>query len=277
MKEFTLPEFRQNGFDDKFAALREMDLSMPSRVRDQLCEFISAQNGGNVSGKKILDFGCGRGDLVGALRLKGARAYGIEVEPRFVANGAILDKLFCDEYPILSLVDNRGRSIFPDQYFDYILSDQVFEHVSNLRSVAHEIARLLKPDGQSFHKFPAAHRIIEPHYKLPFVHWLPKSSVRRAAIRGLLAIGFGRKFFPEHSLGERTAIIFKYSVEETYYRSVREIRSILADEGIETDYRGGMRLYLASRLRRWIPVTVPLIDFAATFRFVALLAHKKPT
>lgn len=271
----SLPEFRKHGFDKKFQALQESDFwPMPKHI-SQLLEFLSAVSAGDISGIKILDLGCGRGELVGALRDRGARAYGIEVDPRFVESGAILGGLYQDDYPLLSTVDSSGRSIFPEGYFDIVVSDQVLEHVADLRSVTREIFRLLRPGGLTCHQFPARHRLVEPHYKLPLVHWLPKNRVRQQAIKFLLSLGLSSEFFPRYDLGDRTSIIFKYSVEETFYRSIREIKTIFQSEGLSPIFRRMMHLYIEGRLKRKIPYLVPLAEYVSSFRMVMFCARKQ--
>lgn len=270
----ALPEFRKHGFDKKFVVLQETDFRPMPRHVSQFIQFLSAANAGDLSGIKILDLGCGRGELVGALRDKGARAYGIEVDARFVNSGAILDRLHEDEYPLLSTINSNGKSIFPAGYFDIVISDQVLEHVADLKSVTSEIFRVLRPGGLTCHQFPARHRMMEPHYKLPLVHWLPKGRLRQQAIKLLLWLGLSREFFPQYDLKDRAAIIFKYSVEETFYRKVREIKSTFQSAGLIPIFRSMMHLYVESRLRRKIPYALPLAEYVSAFRMVMFCARK---
>lgn len=131
------------------------------------------------------------------MRKRGAQAYGIEIDGRFIECGKVLEALHQDEFPILSTVDATGKSIFPDRYFDIVLSDQVLEHVADLSSVTREIARVLRPNGITCHQFPAKFRITEPHYKLPFARWIPKGPVRRSVIELMLKSGLSEQFFPD--------------------------------------------------------------------------------
>ncbi|MCK5346621.1 MAG: class I SAM-dependent methyltransferase [Candidatus Heimdallarchaeota archaeon] len=57
---------------------------------------------------------------------------------------------------------------FPDNYFDFIVSTSVFEHVTNQEQSIQEIARVLKPGGVTLHVFPSRWRPIEPHIFVPF-------------------------------------------------------------------------------------------------------------
>lgn len=179
---------------------------------------------------RILDFGCGRGVTVALLRKRGFQAWGVDVEPLYISSGAGYF-LISTPFPILSLLDADGRSVFLDGHFDIVLSDQVLEHVPDLDLFAREVARVTAPGGIGLHILPAKHRPIEPHYHLPLVHWLPKGELRRKAIHVLLSAGVGTRRFVEHSVGDRTRIIADFADGQTYYRSLREIGRAFARTG----------------------------------------------
>ncbi len=124
-------------------------------MTDDLFHRLAASVGYDVPhGANILDFGCGDGDLV----------------ERYVAAG--YDAWGCD----ILIVEDRGRLKailepyalpFEDDSFDFIVSDQVFEHVQNPEAACAEIARVLRPGGLSIHVFPSKWRLIEPHVYVP--------------------------------------------------------------------------------------------------------------
>ena len=66
---------------------------------------------------------------------------------------------------------------FEDNYFDIVISNHVIEHVGGFNEkLLHlrEISRVLKPGGNLYLAFPNRYSVIEPHYKLPFLSWLPQ-------------------------------------------------------------------------------------------------------
>lgn len=234
----ALPEFRMHGFDRKFDSLPESVLAHPYPSAVRIVDLLKALVGDDLSSFTVLDVGCGRGELVAELRRLGARAFGIEIDPRFVDSGKLLEQHYSDSFPILSVIGSEGKSLFPDGFFDLVVSDQVLEHVANLRSVATEIGRVLRPGGLTCHQFPARFRIVEPHYRLAFTHWLPKGNIRREAIRLMLMAGFAKQFFPELDLADRIEIIFRYSVDETFYRPPREIDAAFRRAGMAPTTEG---------------------------------------
>ncbi len=67
---------------------------------------------------------------------------------------------------------------YGDQKFDVVISNHVIEHVGTMEDQQHhllEILRVLKNDGIVYLAAPNRWMLIEPHYKLLFLSWLPKS------------------------------------------------------------------------------------------------------
>jgi SAM-dependent methyltransferase len=65
---------------------------------------------------------------------------------------------------------------FDEESFDVVLSNHVIEHVGGRRDqLAHlsEIARVLKADGVAYLATPNRWTLLEPHFKLPLLSWLP--------------------------------------------------------------------------------------------------------
>ncbi|MEM2001785.1 MAG: class I SAM-dependent methyltransferase [Candidatus Methanomethylicaceae archaeon] len=62
---------------------------------------------------------------------------------------------------------------FKDDAFEVIICAQVYEHVPDDRRLFDEIHRVLKGGGVVFFSGPNWLFPIEPHYRWPFLHWLP--------------------------------------------------------------------------------------------------------
>ena len=71
----------------------------------------------------------------------------------------------------------KGTSLpFPNESFDFIISNHVIEHVGSDKDQAHhlsEIFRCLEPGGTFYFAAPNRWRLLEPHYGLPLLSWLP--------------------------------------------------------------------------------------------------------
>lgn len=149
-------------------------------------------------GAAILDLGCGKGDLVKAYRGLGYQAYGCDFQFK---PGANVEKLH--QQGIIRLIEgNPYRLPFDDGTFDFVLSDQVFEHVRNFPETLSEHRRILKPGGVGLHLFPSRYRPIEPHVQVPGATiaqsywwlWLwAHLGVRPGCQRGLSAVERARR------------------------------------------------------------------------------------
>lgn len=63
----------------------------------------------------------------------------------------------------------------PSDSFDVVICTQVYEHVPDVNKLFSEICRVLKPGGVCYLAALNKYWPIEPHYKLLFLSWLPKS------------------------------------------------------------------------------------------------------
>ena len=75
-----------------------------------------------------------------------------------------------------AVADGR-RLPFDDDSFDYVVSAQVLEHVSEKATLIEEVARVLKPGGRFLVAFPNRFFPLDPHSLSPFFPWLPKRVV----------------------------------------------------------------------------------------------------
>ncbi len=109
------------------------------------------------SNSVILDFGCGEGKRVYEYRNAGFNSFGVDINLNHAND-------------LLRLIHatNGYRIPFNDETFDFVFSEQVFEHVQDYASALSEIWRILKPGGFSLHLFPSKYIPIEPHIFVPF-------------------------------------------------------------------------------------------------------------
>jgi len=193
----------------------------------------------------VLDWGCGRGRLVLRLRELGYNAFGVDVDPQpmqngrdlFIAKGLHSTNLAEAPFP-LNLLEADGRSAFPDGFFHCVFSGQVLEHVRDLESAAAEMARLTARGGIGDHNYPAQRHVVEAHLYMPFVHWLPKTSLRRRLITLYLLLGVNRAWdeLQAKGLSEQAEAYFTYSVNKTFYRPAAQVKGIFERCGFQARY-----------------------------------------
>jgi SAM-dependent methyltransferase len=76
-----------------------------------------------------------------------------------------------------SLIDSTTLPFEPST-FDFVVTNHVIEHVGDRAAQLHhllEIARVLRPEGRVYFAVPNRWMLMEPHYRLPFLSWLPRS------------------------------------------------------------------------------------------------------
>jgi len=199
---------------------------------------------------RILDWGCGRGRTVIKLLEMGIDAYGVDIDPGPLENGAdAFHRRGENPAHRLRLIKVDASTPFPDGFFHLVLSDQVFEHVQDLDAVAAEMTRVTMPGGMGLHFFPAKWRVIEPHLFVPFVHWLPKNRIRRVYLRAMLKRIPSWEGLESKTPSQRAQVYYEYSVQKTHYRPLRRIRQTLLRAGFRTRFQLGEHRF--RRLVRW--------------------------
>jgi SAM-dependent methyltransferase len=123
-------------------------------------------------GTRVLELGCGNGEMVAALRQRGLDAFGCDLQFK---PGPRTEEL--REAGLLRAVETRPyRLPFADGSFDLVVSVSVLEHVMNLDETLREASRVTRAGGEGLHMFPSRYRPIEPHTFVPLgtlvrTHW----------------------------------------------------------------------------------------------------------
>ncbi len=96
--------------------------------------------------KKILDYGCGSGFLVGQMQERGLDAFGADLSEEAIRVGLSrgVKNLYMED-----------RLDFPDESFDVILALDVIEHIEDDYGALGRLQKLLKPGGCMIITVPA--------------------------------------------------------------------------------------------------------------------------
>src|SRR5688500_6677197 len=101
---------------------------------------------------RALDYGCGAGEVVEEARRIGLDMYGVEVLYEGANDKAEIERKGLLGHIVRTM--NNGVIPFEDNFFDFVVSNQVFEHVEDLDGALKEIDRVLKPGGGFLCVFP---------------------------------------------------------------------------------------------------------------------------
>lgn len=94
---------------------------------------------------RLLDMGCGTGELAGSFIKAGYDYYGVDIEPERIRYA---QKTFpTGKFHVMDASDIT----YPDSYFDQILITGVLHHLSDeeVRRIVREIKRVLSPQGRA--------------------------------------------------------------------------------------------------------------------------------
>ncbi len=128
-----------------------------------------------LTGKRILDIGCGLGMYVRRFRQCSDAVYGVDVEVDRVKQGAA---------SLPNLAAAVGEHLpFQDGSLDVVFLHEVLEHVDDDAQVLREVSRVLRPGGHVVIYVPNRGYFFETHgfylgkrfifRLLPFVNWFP--------------------------------------------------------------------------------------------------------
>ena len=115
---------------------------------------------------KVMDFGCGRGQMVDALLELGFDAYGCDIKAYWSgAPPSTSERL-------RTISQNPYRLPFEGQFFDVVVSTSVLEHAQNTEELFKAIHTVLRPGGYSMHFYPGKWYLpYEPHIYVPLVNY----------------------------------------------------------------------------------------------------------
>ena len=240
----------------------------------------------NANSLRILDYGCGGGAIVAALRAAGFNALGCDV---FYQGGSShggqpdqqFERLLADGQIVA--IDEGGANLpWPPGTFDLIIANMVFEHVQDFDLTIRRMASVLAPDGRMVLHFPMSGVWREGHIGIPFAHWFtPGSPWRRRYTLLLRRLGMGY-----HHEGRPADVWTDAQLDwidnYTVYRPYAEVRAALDTEWEvthnETQYIQ-FRAAGKSGLLRWLLMRKPLEPaFRVLFRrlgFDALVLRRK--
>jgi ubiquinone/menaquinone biosynthesis C-methylase UbiE len=124
----------------------------------------------SVNGKKVLDYGCGRGHLSLNILSRGAHVCGIDISPVYISDAiqTIAQKGYPEYRYSLRVMDAHALE-YEDCTFDLVIGEGILHHL-NISVALSEIHRVLKIGGRAIFLEPLADnpllrifRLLTPH------------------------------------------------------------------------------------------------------------------
>ena len=125
--------------------------TLPDEVSASYCGVGNPFSLGEINeGEAIMDIGCGAGvDVIFASKLVGAsgKVVGVELVSDMLDRGRNNIQMM-DLQNVTLIEDSAEKLSFPDESFDVVISNGVFNLIPNKESAVAEAFRLLKPGGR---------------------------------------------------------------------------------------------------------------------------------
>lgn len=123
-----------------------------------------------LRGSRLLEVGTGSGVIASHL------AAVVGPEGRVVGVDVVDQRIIREGFEFVEVQDTGLP--FPDGEFSIVVSNHVLEHVGDRHAQQghlREIRRVLTEDGYLYLAVPNRWAVVEPHYRLPFLSWFPRS------------------------------------------------------------------------------------------------------
>lgn len=159
------------GYQDRYSSIRpESVFDSASRIRKaETILTVLKSRLGTTAEMTLLDVGCASGIITHHMSRHFRCTIGVDIDADAVRYAS-------DRF------DRPGLSFFrtdclqtglDSSKFDVVVCSHVYEHVPDAGMLMAEIWRLLRPGGVCY--FAAGNRlaVMEPHYRVPFLSWLP--------------------------------------------------------------------------------------------------------
>ena len=128
----------------------------------------------DLSNTLILDIGSGNGHVTRQLAIASNSVIGIDSTAQSVVQA---HERYSMAVPELHFLVGTGEQLpFNDAMFDIVICNHIYEHVTSAQALFDEIWRVLKPSGLCYSACAHKLQIIEPHYRLLFLSWLPQKT-----------------------------------------------------------------------------------------------------
>lgn len=239
---------KQRGYQLDYSLGNEEMHSLEGRrrkARTMLC-VLERTLGSRMQEVRALNLGCSTGIIDETIAPHVRAMTGVDIDEPAVA----LAKAARVGTNLEFAVEDAMQLSFPEHSFDVVICSQVYEHVPDPHRMMSEIHRVLKPGGMCY--FAATNRwsVMEKHYHLPFLSWLPP----RLADAYVRLLGKGDAYYERHlGPGPLRALVKQFRQEDWTGRILAAPREFEA----EYLFPGRFSRAFARLLYRTVPVLFP--------------------
>ncbi len=239
--QYNLSGKHQSMFDG------DMRINKASKTLAVLQDFLT-----DTKGLILLDIGCSSGIMTKEYSKSFKKVFGIDIDEQAVE----FAKKNFQSTNIEYIVSPIEESNFAPGIIDVITCSHIYEHVPSSELLFKKIYELLKPGGVCY--FAAQNRynlnIIEAHYNLPFLSWIPKKIAN-------IYIKYTRnenEYYETHlSYRNLKKLVNKFQVFDYTFKILRNPKQFSAEEMFrEGSFRQKLYIYLGKILYVFFPTYI---------------------
>jgi len=194
-----------------------------------------------------LDIGCSSGIITSLLGNHFLMVIGVDIDQEALQYAKSHSLSSCVHFG----VSDSMALPFKDNTVDVVVCNQVYEHVPDANCMMREIYRVLKREGFCYFSAGNKYMIMEGHYRLPFLSWIPK----RLAHFYLRVTKKGDFYYEEHlSLRRLRRLAAGFHIHDYTLRVIRDPQRFFSTDILHTNSFSHKCLrWLARYLYFWIP------------------------
>jgi len=197
-----------------------------------------------------LDIGCSSGIITSLLGDRFRMAIGMEIDQEAIQYA----QHHSSSARVQFLAADSMALPFQDDSMDVIVCNHIYEHVPYADQMMDEVYRVLKEEGFCYFSAGNKYMVIEGHYGLPFLSWIPKS----LAHLYLKVTGEGDFYYEEHrSLRGLRHLVKRFRIHDYTLSIIRKPEKFFATDIFNTQtFLYKWIRWVAPYLYQWIPTYV---------------------
>lgn len=219
-----------------------VDGAARARKAEKIAAVLSAA-GAKLETERLLDIGCSQGVILGRLATMGGFVVGMDMD----FAGLVITRTT----GLAAVCGDGERLPFADGCFDIVVCNHVYEHTDHPEYLMAEIHRVLRPNGLCYFAGPSRYELIEPHYRLPLLSWLPRWMADRYVRWCRRGTCYDVQSYSYRALRR---LIRKFNVEDYTDAVLRDPVRYCADDLLPP---GSVKLWLARLVYRRARVVFP--------------------
>ena len=212
----------------------------------------------NTDGLTLLDIGCSSGIMTKIYSNHFSKTIGIDIDKSAI--DFAIDNFNQENLKFFNISYNSSELL--NKKFDVITCSHIYEHVDDPQDLMDTIYSLLKPGGICLFIAGNKLKFIEPHFKLPFLSYMP-SKLGNLYIKLMKREG---EFYQKHlSFFKLRKLVKKFIVHDYTIKTIKDPMRFLSDDLIKNNSGKQLFYLIVSRLFYFIvPTYIWILEKQAT-------------